>query len=111
MARGAIGQEELELYRKKGFVLVRGMFDAEEIGLLRAAAKEDRAIDEHSFSRADGEGGNVRLSLWNHPGDGIYGMFARCRSVVPPSSIQRDRFARSMAVPGKVISSRRYFRV
>ena len=24
----------------------------------------------------------MRLSLWNHPGDGIYGMFARCRSVV-----------------------------
>jgi hypothetical protein len=32
--------------------------------------------------RADGEGGVVRLSLWNHPGDGIYGMFARCRSIV-----------------------------
>ena len=24
----------------------------------------------------------MRLSLWNHPGDGIYGMFARCRTVV-----------------------------
>ena len=24
----------------------------------------------------------VRLSLWNHPGDGIYGMFARCHKLV-----------------------------
>jgi ectoine hydroxylase-related dioxygenase (phytanoyl-CoA dioxygenase family) len=24
----------------------------------------------------------VRLSLWNHPGDGIYGMFARCQRMV-----------------------------
>jgi ectoine hydroxylase-related dioxygenase (phytanoyl-CoA dioxygenase family) len=24
----------------------------------------------------------VRLSLWNHPGDGIYGMFARCERIV-----------------------------
>ncbi len=24
----------------------------------------------------------VRLSLWNHPGDGIYGMFARCERMV-----------------------------
>ena len=28
----------------------------------------------------DGEGGQVRLSLWNHPGDPIQGMFARCES-------------------------------
>ena len=51
-----------------------------EIALLRRAAKEDKALDDHSFGRADGEGGVVRLSLWNHPGDGIYGMFARCRA-------------------------------
>ena len=58
------------------------MFDAEEIGLLGHAAREDRALDEHSFGRADGEGGTVRLSLWNHPGDTIYGTIARCESVV-----------------------------
>jgi len=58
------------------------MFDPEEIGLLRRAAKEDKALDDHSFGRKDGEGGQVRLSLWNHPGDSIYGMFARCETVV-----------------------------
>ena len=60
----------------------RGMFDDEEIGLLLRSAKEDRALDEHSYGKDDGEGGRVRLSLWNHPGDGIYGMFARCRRMV-----------------------------
>jgi len=82
MARGAITDRELAAYRRDGYIVARGMFDAGEIGLLRRAAKEDRALDEHSFGRADGEGGVVRLSLWNHPGDGIYGMFARCRSIV-----------------------------
>ena len=24
----------------------------------------------------------MRLSLWNHPGDGVYGMFARCERMV-----------------------------
>ncbi len=52
----------------------------EEIDLLRRAAKEDRQLDQHSFGKGDGEGGVVRLSLWNHPGDTIYGMFARCES-------------------------------
>lgn len=69
-------------YVREGFVIARGFFDKEEIELLRRAAKEDRALDEHSFGRADGEGGTVRLSLWNHPGDGIYGMFARCERIV-----------------------------
>ncbi|MFM8890899.1 MAG: phytanoyl-CoA dioxygenase family protein [Planctomycetia bacterium] len=69
-------------YAREGFVIARGFFDTEEIELLRRAAKEDRALDEHSFGRADGEGGTVRLSLWNHPGDGIYGMFARCERIV-----------------------------
>jgi ectoine hydroxylase len=69
-------------YAREGFVIARGFFDAGEIDLLRRAAKEDRELDAHSFGRADGEGGTVRLSLWNHPGDGIYGMFARCERIV-----------------------------
>jgi hypothetical protein len=82
MARGSLSEAEVRQYHRDGYVLVKGLFDTEEIGLLRRAAKEDRALDEHAFGKADGEGGIVRLSLWNHPGQGIYGMFARCRSVV-----------------------------
>lgn len=69
-------------YHEDGYTLAKGFFDAEEIGLLYRTAKEDSELDKRSFGRADGEGGVVRLSLWNHPGDGIYGMFARCERVV-----------------------------
>lgn len=69
-------------YHARGFVVARGLFDRAEIDLLHRAAKEDHELDRRSFGRADGEGGTVRLSLWNHPGDGIYGMFARCERMV-----------------------------
>src|SRR6185312_16763843 len=82
MAHGPLTSEALAPYGRAGFVLARGFFDAVEIRLLHRAAKEDKALDDHSVGRADGEGGVVRLSLWNHPGDGIYGMFARCRRMV-----------------------------
>jgi ectoine hydroxylase len=82
MAKGSISSSEVQQYHEKGYVLAKSFFDPEEIQLLRRAAKEDRALDEHSFSRNDGEGGNVRLSLWNHPGDTLYGMVARCESIV-----------------------------
>ena len=82
MANGPLNSKQVRDYAENGFVLAEGFFDAEEISLLRRAAKEDRALDQHSFGRKDGEGGTVRLSLWNHPGDTLYGMFARCESVV-----------------------------
>jgi len=82
MASGELSQELLKAYGPDGFVVARSMFDSEEIELLRRAAKEDRELDQHSFGKGDGEGGTVRLSLWNHPGDTLYGMFARCESIV-----------------------------
>jgi hypothetical protein len=82
MARGPLSAEQCAEYAALGFTVARSMFEGEEIDLLRRAAKEDRALDEHAFGRSDGSGGTVRLSLWNHPGDTLYGMFARCESLV-----------------------------
>jgi ectoine hydroxylase-related dioxygenase (phytanoyl-CoA dioxygenase family) len=82
MASGPISTQQLKDYERDGYVVARNFFDDEEIQLLRRAAKEDRELDQHSFGKGDGEGGTVRLSLWNHPGDTLYGMFARCESVV-----------------------------
>ncbi|HEY8503077.1 MAG TPA: phytanoyl-CoA dioxygenase family protein [Gemmataceae bacterium] len=82
MPAGILTDADVARYHADGYVMARGLFDAEEIDLLRRSAKEDRELDRHSFGRADGEGGTVRLSLWNHPGQGIYGMFARCERVV-----------------------------
>jgi ectoine hydroxylase len=77
-----LSDDQLARYHADGYVLSNGLFDADEIDLLRRAAKEDHELDKHAFGRADGEGGKVRLSLWNQPGNGIYGMFARCERMV-----------------------------
>tara|TARA_Y100000588_G_scaffold42748_1_gene40759 strand:+ start:18706 stop:19539 length:834 start_codon:yes stop_codon:yes gene_type:complete len=78
----ALTEDQRVDYHSDGCVMVRGMFDAEEIDLLGRSAREDRELDRRSQGREDGEGGSVRLSLWNHPGNGIYGMFARCERIV-----------------------------
>ncbi len=82
MARGPLNDQEVKAFHEDGFVIARRLFDEKEIGLLARAAKEDRELDRHAFGAADGEGGQARLSLWNHPGDTIYGMFARSESIV-----------------------------
>ena len=82
MNTNLIGDEFLSNYQAKGYALVRGMFGEDQIGLLGDAARQDRELDSHAFGRGDGAGHVVRLSLWNHPGDTLYGMFARCESIV-----------------------------
>jgi hypothetical protein len=82
MAQRILSDEQAARYHEDGYFLAHGLFDADEIDLLRRAAREDHELDRRSFERADGEGGKVRLSLWNHPGEGIYGMFARCERMV-----------------------------
>lgn len=79
---GTISHAQFESFQRDGYIMLKGLFNREEINLLRKAAIEDQELDRRSFGRADGEGGTVRLSLWNHPGDTIYGMFARCHRIV-----------------------------
>jgi ectoine hydroxylase len=80
--RGPLTAAEVNQYRIDGFVIARGLYTTAEMDLLRCAAKADRALQEHAIERADGEGGQSKLALWNHPGDDIYGMFARGRRLV-----------------------------
>lgn len=79
---GVFDEKERVRYREDGFLIKRGLFTGEEIQLLGEAARGDHALDQAATALDDGEGNKVRLSLWNHPGEGIYGMVARCRRVV-----------------------------
>ncbi len=82
MNSNRLTENQLKAYAEDGYLLVRSMLDPEEVEMLGRSAREDRVLDQHSFGRADGEGGTVRLSLWNHPTETIYGMIARSESLV-----------------------------
>ncbi len=77
-----VSEDQVQFFEDEGYLVVKGLLSAEEVALLRQAAVADKALDEHSFSVKDGEGGAARLALWNHPGSTIYGMIARCETVV-----------------------------
>jgi hypothetical protein len=73
---------QLREYEDKGFVIKRRLFDAEEVELLKRAMAEDPEIKRHALDRADGAGGATRISLWNRPGDSVYGLAARSARMV-----------------------------
>ena len=82
MTTRILSQAQIESYQRDGFLILRHFFADEVIDQLKQTAHEDRILDQTSFGRADGEGGVVRLSLWNHPTDTIYGAIARSRGLV-----------------------------
>ncbi len=79
---GRFSPAEIACYHREGYLICRGLFTREEISLVGEVARSDHALDEAASALDDGEGNAVRLSLWNHPGDGIYGMVARSARIV-----------------------------
>jgi len=69
-------------FHRDGFFIARGLFDAEETGLLRAAMESDPEVRRNLYDRFDSGGKATKMVSWNHPGDSAYGLAARSRRVV-----------------------------
>jgi len=82
MLETGLSSSQIDQYREAGYLFIRSSFELDEIDLLRCTAKSDQELEDHAIGKSDDQGGVVRLSLWNHPGNDIYGMFARSRRIV-----------------------------
>ena len=82
MAHPTLNDEDFAAFWRDGYVLKRGCFDAEEMALLQRAIALDAGIRSHTVRIDDSAGGATELALWNHPGDDLFGAFARCERIV-----------------------------
>lgn len=73
--------QQLARYASDGFFIAPGLFDAEEVELLRTIARADHQAAS-AASRADGEGGAIRLHVENELHDDIYSAIVRSRRIV-----------------------------
>ena len=69
MSEPSLTDAQVRQFHQDGYLIARGLYNAQEMDLLSRTAREDKALDEHTIHREDGEGGIARLTLWNHPGD------------------------------------------
>ena len=74
--------EQVAQFNADGFLFIEGLFDAEETALLQEACRADAVMQNHAMAIRDAEGRRTNLSLWNHPGDDIYGTIARSERIV-----------------------------
>jgi ectoine hydroxylase len=79
---GPLSAPQVQQFHDDGYLICRRYFDAEEIELLLKTARADRVMLSHGTPVKDASGRESKLSLWNHPGDDLYGMFSRGRRIV-----------------------------
>lgn len=82
MTSGPLSENQIAAFHRDGFIIASFLLDAEEIEMLRETAIRDHVLIDAAFGTRDATGKPVKLSLWNHPGDDIYGMVGRSRRVV-----------------------------
>ena len=82
MAGSILTDKQRAEYERDGYVIVRKLFDDEEIAILRAAIEGDEALRSRIYNRNDASGKNTRMAIWNHPGNSGYGRAARSHRVV-----------------------------
>jgi hypothetical protein len=67
-------QEQLDQYQEEGYLIIKSLFNAEEVELLHHASKNDTVISENSYELLDASGFKTKLALWYTPGNDIYGI-------------------------------------
>ncbi len=77
-----LSDSQLAAFQENGFLVMRSLFDVEEAGILREAAKTESAFEENAYDLEDGEGGQQRLVLWNSAGEDLWGAIARSERIV-----------------------------
>ena len=82
MPMGPLSEIQTATFMQDGFLVIRQLLDAEETRLTLIAARQDEAIRTSAMAVIDTQGRSTNLSLWNHPGDDIYGAICRSRRVV-----------------------------
>ena len=77
-----LDNDQLATFHRDGFIVLRELFDAEEIDLLGKIARADQRLAADASGRRDGEGGTVQLAVRNELEEDIYAAFVRCPRLV-----------------------------
>lgn len=77
-----LSPEQLSAYERDGYVLVRQLFDTQEMQILLDFARQDPALQQAAYARRDAQGNETKLALWNEAGESLYSMFSRSPRLV-----------------------------
>jgi hypothetical protein len=64
-------------FDQNGYILVRGLFNTEEVARFTNYMEQSKPIKENAYGKSDGMERFSRMCLWNVAGDDISGVVAR----------------------------------
>jgi len=82
VATAPFSAAEVEQYQRDGYLIVPGLFAADEMSILLDYARRDPALQSSAYDRLDATGARTRLALWNQAGEDLYGLFSRSPRLV-----------------------------
>jgi len=77
-------KEQIEQFNRDGYLMISGLFDAEEMDLLMHIAKTDQQMAQEAYERMDAFSGRSKLWITGSLGEDIYSAFVRCHRIVDP---------------------------
>ena len=82
MSKKILTLQEIDLYHQNGFLILKGFYNSEEAGKLYQVAIEDVTVSKNAINVNDSSGKRSKLSLWYKPGNDIYGLLTRGKTLV-----------------------------
>lgn len=82
MKKFRLSREQVNNFLDDGFLIIPNLLDAEETELLLTAASADPMMKENVFDVSDRKGQTSQMTLWNHPGEDLWGMVSRSNRIV-----------------------------
>lgn len=82
MAAFQLSAQQIESYKKEGFVIVKDFLNSVEINKLYSIATGDNALRQHAFDLNDQSGKKTKLTLWYTPGNDAYGLLTKSERMV-----------------------------
>jgi phytanoyl-CoA hydroxylase len=77
-----LSSQEIESYKKDGFVIVKNFLQKKEIAKLYKIATGDDNLRKHAFDLNDQSGKKTKLTLWYTPGNDAYGLLTKSERMV-----------------------------
>jgi ectoine hydroxylase len=75
-------EEQVAQFNRDGFIMIEGLFDAEEMDLLIRVAKADQQLAEKAIERRDLSGNRSKLWITGSLDEDIYSAFVHCHRIV-----------------------------
>ena len=82
MSSFQLSPQQIESYKKDGYVIVKSFLNEKEINKLFAIATGDDTLRKHAFDLKDQSGKKTKLTLWYTPGNDAYGLLTKSERMV-----------------------------